>query len=98
MKTVTLRKSLSEARLTSTLRQFINKNKNKNFILIDKIVLILRNNQEFKLLDNIILDTNNQPQINTVLKLTVKNFKDVKLQNPDIDISKESEYIMFFYN
>ena len=97
MKTVTLRKSLTEPRLTSTLRQFINKNKNKNFILIDKIVLILRNNQEFKLLENIILDTNNQPQINTVLKLTVKNFIDVKLQNPDIDISKESNYIMFFY-
>ena len=98
MKTVTLRKSLTESRLTYTIRHFINKNKIKNELFIEKIVLILSDNQEFKLLENITLKTNHLPQINTVLKLVVKNFKNVKLKNPDIDISKESEYIMFFYD
>ena len=56
MKTVTLRKSLNNTRLTNIIRSFaktINNKYDKDSIFIDRIVLILNNSQEFKLIENI---------------------------------------------
>ena len=60
MKTVTLRKSLNNTRLTNIIRSFaktINNKYDKDSIFIDRIVLILNNSQEFKLIENISINT-----------------------------------------
>ena len=99
MKTVTLRKSLNNTRLTNIIRSFaktINNKYDKDSIFIDRIVLILNNSQEFKLIENISINTKNNDEINTLRKLVESKFNLIKEQNPNI--GKESAYIMFFYN
>ena len=65
MKTVTLRKSLNNTRLTNIIRSFaktINNKYDKDSIFIDRIVLILNNSQEFKLIENISINTKNNDE------------------------------------
>ena len=99
MKTVTLRKSLNNTRLTNIIRSFaktINNKYDKDSIFIDRIVLILNNSQEFKLIENISINTKNNDEINTLRKLVESKFNLIISQNPNI--GKESAYIMFLYN
>ena len=87
MKTVTLRKSLNNTRLTNIIRSFaktINNKYDKDSIFIDRIVLILNNSQEFKLIENISINTKNNDEINTLRKLVESKFNLIKEQNSNI--------------
>ena len=96
MKTLILRKDLTAKRLSYQLWLFFSKLK-INSIYIDRISLTLNNNQEFILIEDINVDKTNTQELQTIKKLIVKNYLNICKNNTDINIGKESDYIMFFY-
>ena len=96
MKTLILRKELTAKRLSYQLWLFFSKLK-INSIYIDRISLTLNNNQEFILIEDINVDKSNTQELQTIKKLIVKNYLNICKNNTDINIGKESDYIMFFY-
>ena len=96
MKTLILRKDLTAKRLSYQMWLFFSKLK-INSIYIDRISLTLKNNQEFILIEDINVDKTNTQELQTIKKLIVKNYLNICKNNTDINIGKESDYIMFFY-
>ena len=96
MKTLILRKDLTAKRLSYQMWLFFSKWK-INSIYIDRISLTLNNNQEFILIEDINVDKTNTQELQTIKKLIVKNYLNICKNNTDINIGKESDYIMFFY-
>ena len=96
MKTLILRKDLTAKRLSYQMWLFFSKLK-INSIYIDRISLTLNNNQEFILIEDINVDKTNTQELQTIKKLIVKNYLNICKNNNDINIGKESDYIMFFY-
>ena len=95
MKTLILRKELTAKRLSYQMWLFFSKLK-INSIYIDRISLTLNNNQEFILIEDINVDKTNTQELQTIKKLIVKNYLNICKNNTDINIGKESDYIMFF--
>ena len=96
MKTLILRKDLTAKRLSYQMLLYLSK-LIINSIYIDRISLTLNNNQEFILIEDINVDKTNSQELQTIKKLIVKNYLNICKNNTDINIGKESDYIMFFY-